>query len=868
MQNLWASTFSALLCGVVVAALSMGNQVSANEEEGTSQPPPRTETSTAATGDCAPLLDGNAQAQPVAATTKGSRKTTRTKRNANTAATHVADTTTLSAPAPVVAKASYTLESFMNFDDSNLALRHPFTVANAAEKMYALLTHMPARDAVDPLYRVKRIKVHPMIAGEHPAAGGRMVVGQEESIHPFVQFIGSIARGDRTGKAIGFPGPVGTGKTELLYVVSNIERNLGKEDKYKQLSYRFHNLHTIPYLRNMFRFSKDGEPTLKFIDPDMPRSPFTLLREDMQDRVLAEMLPRIREKFNMVVSKGWKSAEPKSQRILQAIFEHEIPEIASGEKTVDDLSEAQYLDILNKYVVIVPQTLLKPKSVAQMIRAQTDNPNWQALFAAANLGRAAHYGYDNPLAIDYRGQIFQQDGGLLMFDELYRNPPELLNVNLEIVQNHIAQTDYGQPVLLDVVPVWNANDESIEKAREDQALRASLDRAEKNPMRSLLVPNQIEAVALFQVEVNRFKMRDLNTNEIVPVDFTKVFPAVDALGKTETAYGRYALYYDNILIAPLTLNYMAWLTSASRFVTDQAKLMEHKDELNLITANPALFTNAITRLRITLGELTVEPAEKMELSRLRDLLREGEGGITSRDVETWIKTALNDAVETNSKVLTPRMLDMALHKLLDRGTIAPANKGTRADWQLLRSRVKLDMLLPKLDRDVKAIISGDAQKSERIYDELEREFIETANNENATHVIPDDGSQPIPINHDRLREIRQLYRQKWGRDFSPNFLLRQLRGARQGNGQGNGQRDGQLLEVVREHIAKHDSMTADYISAFDSLYKGENNDPEVTEKAGQVSSRLHRYGYDEQSFREAVAFVAQLRNEKNQPRKP
>jgi predicted Ser/Thr protein kinase len=762
-------------------------------------------------------------------------------------------------------RVAFQLTDFLSPDPKrNLALLHPFTVMNAAETQYALMSSLPAREAVDPLYRVRPIVIHPALAGESEASGGRMVIGQEDTIHAFYQFVGSIARGDRSGKAVGFPGPAGTGKTELLYAVANLEKNLGKQDKYRKWSYRFKGLESIPKLQGLFRRDREtGKLLSDFIDPDMPRSPFTLLREDMQEEVIRDVFPRIRAKWGMTLSKGWTIPEPKSEEIMKAIFQHEFPEISQGLAEVSDLTPEQYLNTLSKYVVIVPQSLLVSKREAGIIRAQTDSPNWQALFAAPNLARAAVYGYDSPLAIDYKGQIFQQDGGLLMFDELYRNSKELLNVALEIVQNRIAQTDFGSPVSLDIVPVWNANDESIADASAEQALKASLDRAERHPMRLLLAPNQIEAVSLFHVDVRRFKMRRLDENTIHPLNYAEVYPAPDRLGKTESSYGRYALYYDNggsdVLIAPHTLNYLAWLTSATRFVTNRSKLENFKGELNLVTGNPALFTDPINRLRIALGDRTVELAERIELSRVVNLLREGESGISSRDIESWFKAALNSASESGKGYLTPRMIDNAFQQLLERGTITPPNSASRAEWSNLRTRVKMELLLPRMAQDVKAIISGDGQKSERVYAEVEREFIELASRPKATHVVPDDGSAQVVINTKRLAAIKGIYRKKFGREFSPNFLLRQLRGARQGDGS---QRDGQLLEAIREFLAQQDELTSDYISAFDSMYRGETTDPSIVEKAGQIESRLHLFGYDVDSFREAVAFVAQLRSEK------
>jgi len=751
---------------------------------------------------------------------------------------------------------------FAENPDENFAVAHPFTVANAAEKTYALLMHEPPRKALDPLYGVKPTWVYPMLAG-HELAGGRMVVGNEEALAALVNFLGSAARGDRSGKAIGFPGPAGTGKTELMYVVDRIERSLPNvSPKYQQYSYRFQNLHTIPFLKNMFRFDREtGNPNYKWIDPDMPRSPFTLLRDDMKEAILAKVIPQIDKKWNLTITKGWSKPEPKSKAIIKAILEHRYPEIAEGLISENDLSAEEYLSAISEYLVIVPKLTVQNKTEAQIIRAQTEDPNFEALFARPNLLRQAFYssGEYRDLAIDYTGQVFQQDGSLLMMDELYRNPPSFLNLLLEVKQNRMVQTDYSEPVEVDVVPVWNSNDESIEKAQGDQALKASLDRDEPHSMRLLLHPNQIEATALFQVEIKNFSQRNLEENTLKPLNYTEVYPAVDPTGKTQTAYRRYALYYqsngENILVAPLTLNYMAWLAAASRFETSYEKMMKYKSELNLVQRDPSLFTNPITRLKIMIGQREVDTTVKQELYRIKHLLQEGQNGITARDIESWLKAAFQLAAESKKGVLTPRMLDQAFEQQFTSGTLKAPNGDTRARWQNLRVAIKDQILLPMLENDVRNIISGDGDRANRIYDLIEREFIELANNPNADKVVPDDGSQDLLIDQARLNKIRELYQKKFGREFSPTFLLRNLQGARRGQ---KPQRDSDLLEAVRDLLAEQDMLTGDFISLYNSYYNGESSDPTLSEKVALLEVGLSKYGYDQESFREALSYVHQL----------
>jgi predicted Ser/Thr protein kinase len=772
-------------------------------------------------------------------------------------------------PAPAAAKApvsrKWTLESFFDPNpENNLAIQHPFTVANAAERTAALNKHLPAREALDPVYRIKPVKIYPMLAGEHPATQGRMVVGQEEPLANFVAFVESLARGDRSGKSLGFPGNAGTGKTELLYVFYFLQKNLGKtEAKYKKFSYRFKGLYNIPYLRGLHKFMPDGKtPISEYFDPDIARSPFTLLRDDMKDAVLSAVKPEIRSKWQMTLEKGWKAPEPKSAKILQVIFEHEFPEIAEGQLAIDDLTQEQYLATLNKYLVIVPHSLIRPApSEPQFLRATSDNPNYQSMFVAPNIERMAKYGQNSPFAVDYTGDVFRaEDTGILGIDELFRAQGEFLNIALELIQNRIAKVDYGDPVELDVVPIWNSNDESISLAGENHAIKALLNRTESPPMRSLLGSNQIEAVVPFQVGVDRFKMRKLDDTTIKPLVHADVYPAADAHGKTHTAHGRYALYYSaegrDILISPYAMNYLSWFASATRFVTDRQKLGRFQAELNILNRNSSLVGNPIERVRLHIGDKEAKPTELMELSRIAALAEEGTDGISARHIESWMKRALKIAADSGQGVLTPRMIDTAFQELMDNDKNFKPKDDIRAVWQNLREAVKLELLLPKLGDEVRSIVSGDGQQAERMYDEIERQMIAVGSDPGATEVAPEDGSQRVLIDHERLLEIRKIYAEKFGKEFSPTFLLRNLSNVRRGTG---ANRDPDLLEAVKIYIARKHVTVAEFITALDSFYRGEAKDPAIRQKAAEIEPTLSAYGYDSNSFREAVAFVAQLK---------
>lgn len=743
---------------------------------------------------------------------------------------------------------------------NNPAVKFPFLIMNAGEKAAALIYSTPPQPSRDPLFRRRPVMVFPTLSGVLPESENRGVVGQEGPIAAVVQFIVAKASGQNVGKSPGLPGPAGTGKTEFLVALDKLQKNLPKTRPiYREYSYIWKDLDKIPSLARLHVAS--------IVSPQIPRSPFTLLRSDIQNEIFQEVLPEIRGRHKFTVSAGWTEPEPHSLFYLTALFHHYFPKYSLGTSSIDDLSREEYLWFLgklNEHVVIVPRSSVVPESKEPlMIRAQPLEANLTRIFASPNMRNAANLGANHPLAADYTGSFFRADGRPVGVDELYRNGPDMLNALLEVVQNGIVQTDYGQAVLADTLVIWTSNNESISKASDDQALKASLDRAEKNHMNLLLSPDQIEQIAVTrQIGAHMFEMRPLESNERVPYKAIDIYPLPDSEGKTATAYRRYALYYKGganrtTLVSPLTLNYMAWLASATRMVVDIPSLRKHQTELSLVTANPNQFLDPIYRLKVILGEIDPSSdAELVELSRMHLLLNEGDQGITSRDFETWIRYVVQVSQEKNVAI-TPLLADIAFQELLDSGKIKPEKHETRAHWQNLRRRIKQEMLLPRLGNDVRIIISGEGEKSERIYDEIARELIELANYPEADYVSSDSGAQRIAINKDRLQKIFAIYQKKNNIKFESKFLLRTFKGAGKTT-----TRDPKLMEAVRQFLADEDSRTADYISSFDAFYRGETHDPAVVEQVGRSERMLTKYGYDVAAFQQAIGFVAQMRAEK------
>jgi hypothetical protein len=183
-----------------------------------------------------------------------------------------------------------------------------------------------------------------------------------------------------------------------------------------------------------------------------------------------------------------------------------------------------------------------------------ENPNYNLLFVSQSLRTMMTYAENDPLAYNFSGKILQQDGGGLLLDEFFRNDLGLLDAYLELAQNNVAETDTGPAVEMDVLPVLTSNDESLERARQNGAMKAMLDRMHQVPMRLNLPPREIEKTALLMIGKNRFQMRSLvkvegdeairtGSNPIVPIDLNAVFPLPDDNGILLGTDGRYAIYY-------------------------------------------------------------------------------------------------------------------------------------------------------------------------------------------------------------------------------------------------------------------------------------------------------------------------------------
>ncbi|MCB0355811.1 MAG: hypothetical protein KDD40_02330, partial [Bdellovibrionales bacterium] len=796
--------------------------------------------------------------------TAAQKKTTTRRRAKTTAAKQTAE-------AKPPKRKVWQLKDFLSTDlEENLAAKHPFSVLSAAQKYWPIVNRLKPKKVKDPLYRVKDVLLYPAFTGELESSQGNQIIGQEEAIQELVTYIHAKARGDKSSKMILLVGPGGTGKTEAMTVLDWNRNWLSMNDEsFYEWTYDFVHLDKIPSLKRM------GE----MLTAEMKRSPFTLLREDIQDEVLELVGDKVRE-FAGYDLEEWRTPDPKAKVIIEEIMKNHVNEYAEGSWHLEDIPKEIYLSVLQQHVKIVRRFRDFKHNPANLVRAVPENPNYSQLFTSEDISKKLFYPDDSPLAYHFRGKVLRQDGGALAYDEFFRNDKNLLNTNLEIAQNGVVETDTGPALKLDALAILTANDESVDEAKDNMALKALIDRMHKVPMRHLLHPYQIAKAFLYTYGEKQFSMRSLleesaETGEqtsvrtpngkIEPLALNKAYPLPEADGKLVGIEGRYALYYDynrdqSILISPHALETIGLTAGITRLVTDVNAMSEHWHEMQVVSPRSHLYTNPAARMKVIMGEQSLEEKVRLDLYRVKNLMREGETGISHRDIESWFKTALELTVQKGRTSLTPMILDEAFKMLIDRETIAPENKNLRAQWLNRYRMVKNEFILPALYQDIRKIVSGDGEKAERLYDQIVKEIVARTDNPDVDDYIPDDGSSPQPIKDKRLKEIKQKFREIHKFEFNDSFLLRHLGGAAVG---GSVTRNAELLEAIQAWLVDNESDTSDTANQIADYYEGRNRDPKIEGIVTEAEARMAAYGYDRESFREAIAFWKKLVYEKN-----
>jgi energy-coupling factor transporter ATP-binding protein EcfA2 len=774
--------------------------------------------------------------------------------------------------------AEWSLADLLNPDPAqNLAAQHPTILMNNDQLNAFIKDFYPAKKVKDPAYRNVTYNYFPLISAGVPEAGGHQIIGHFGTIQSAMKAIDDRARGKRSGKMVGFIGPAGSGKTEVLNLLSRAGAILGmtKED-YFQFTFEFKDLQEIPELRALSYGHEENGSNPITRDVTLNRSPIVLLPKHLQDKVIETAKANFvqKTKFDPI---PFREPSGKTQRVIDAIVAHY--QRAEGKTSVTD---RDYMRWIARHTKIV-RRIYSQTQPATIIRYLGKHPEMQTLFFTENLALSQYYGPKDPLSYAY-GLIPSNDGSGLYVDEFFRQTGDVRDSMLDLAQNGVAQNGGAPAEKLNVTIMFATNDESIETAMQDGGAKAHLDRTIRLPMRHAIEPWHAVKIAMNDIGKTKFKMRNIDqipdvlmeptdigpsraTNQFENYDPQEVFPDRED-GAPLGSDGRKALYYipdsqsKPILIAPRALWMLGLTAAGTRLVTDDkifTKANEKMTEFHTFQKYRHLFTDPVERLKVLTGQVQVDRPVANELAKARDLLKEGQFGIGARELENWFSEAL--AIAANSGgALTPVVVNRAFDNILNNGkiTVTPQD---RPKWIAINNMVKANFILPALSSDVVNILQGQG-RAEKLYDDIKLELMALSTDHSADF-IEVEGNIRTPIDKVRLQEIYEIFYKLTGMAFDVG-LLKDFHFTV--NPASKTQRHQQLLEAVRQYLMKRE-LDKSTISELLEYFDGKAVSEQIRLRGSQAEEQLGNYGYDKLSFIQALIFVRDQQFELNRMRR-
>ena len=599
----------------------------------------------------------------------------------------------------------HTLMDLLSIDPAtNLAVKSPFIVMNAAQRMLALIFSQGKKSIKVGLSQ-ETYDYYPFFSDGLPVTDGRRVVGNEAVIATFVNNLQQQADGDRS--AVSIPllvGSHGTGKSELLTILAAGEKNLtnGIAGEYAHYTFSWKGLEQIPsLLPTLSPMVVDGKKIYTELDAPMADSPFTLLPAEVQKLVLTETSSKVQSILKGMEPSPVLRPDPASQFIRNEILTYYTL------KKGHSLSPSEIVQILNNHVVV------KRRLGGRMpiINAQPKDLDIPGLFFASNPALRFTYGPSHPMSWFYNGKFLTSHGNVVLLDEVLRNSQEFLDILLSAFESRVLSMGGSPDVPYDSVIIAATNSANLDEKMAKETGHAAVNRFLPLRMPWPVDPQQIASLLLLQKTSRLYQEKLILEDGDVP-SIVKANVLDDLLPRrtsglvSKTPDYRYKVYFgkgpDRVEIAPHTIMFMAEILGASRMsidATEAAKIFNGK----IVTSN--LFRNPIDRLRLWEGQLTSVPhSEIRELEILTRLLHEGEKGISSRDAGRWFSLALAAArTPQYGFTLTPSLAMKTLREMLSenpKGTIVTKNHKERLGWLSIADEVRDQLLIPRIEADI------------------------------------------------------------------------------------------------------------------------------------------------------------------------
>ncbi|OGQ14870.1 MAG: hypothetical protein A3B70_08410 [Deltaproteobacteria bacterium RIFCSPHIGHO2_02_FULL_40_11] len=727
-----------------------------------------------------------------------------------------------------IEKEAYDLKALLDPKHS-LAVSHPLMVMNAAQRILSLIYFGGMKEVAYPLSPDGKVRMYPVFSQGSRLTDGRLIIGQLAEIDELMEVI----------KTNGYKlplllGPHGTGKSEILEILALLAKNLTTlHPDFYMYDFGWQNLSTIPALQA--ELLKIGDHENVRMCP-MHDSPFTLLPKDVQEGVLTQAQERvlalsgqspapvrepcvqcqyIRGKvLQHYATEKLGKLKPEDREILKRLkglarfqtLSSEDQTLLSKLQKKGELSSEEILEALNRHTVVRRMVIDSSRGSAPIVDAQPQDTDWNGLIAAPHGLMRDILGPSHPLAWHFNGKFLGGNGNVIFLDEVLQNADDFRKFLLRTLQARTLDQGGMPKTPFDAVMIAASNTATRDKIVQDPNNVPQLDRMWEIMFNYSVIPHEIaklmvhfvklKGVTVWQQKLSRSLAKEEASDGAVSevptegvaqhavelANLEQLFPMVEPGKALQGPDGRYKYWAEKegrrIHVSPHTILFMADVAAASRIVTDvKAAERQLSDTQPHAILRSMLFRDLVTRLKVYQGLDRPLDSELEELKELRIKLKEGDQGISSRDVEKWLDLALSQATRSeNHFCLTPQIAIRVFRDLLNRGTIKAPNLKTRLQWEKYMQVVGRSFLVPDIQTDINVALSRDTGLVDATYEEILYEMMALNDDPSATRYTNRRTNQKRAINAKRLDVIRNIYLSLKGRPLAiQQIALQHLR---------------------------------------------------------------------------------------------
>lgn len=770
------------------------------------------------------------------------------------------------------------LHGYSLFDLADLAAKHPSIAMNAQQIAFAAVNVHGFTTVLDPAtYNTKEVKMYHAFSNGLKETNGRRIHGHLGPLQEYVHWLGASAQGaGASSKMPLFVGPPGSGKSEFLLLNLALVKSMQTHDsRFYDFTYEWVNLSEVPELLpivNKFDL-KDGKEYELAIRSPIQESPITLLPTNAQKQIIQLASPLAKEIGNVTPS---PMLEPNAfdGKIRDAIIKHYSQTLPKGAVP----TPKQKIEWLDKHVRVV-RRISGANGQQAKINAEGKDVDYNGLFTAPNPFVLSILGPTHPLSYNLNGKVLSGNRGFLFLDEFLRNNTELQDTFLEIMENRQVVRGGAPTITMDAVLAGASNLATLQKARDGEKNSARLDRMHLINTNYEVIPQTIAATILDMTGIKRVQQKKLLTKEELlnqlkflennPGEVQQLKTADLAPGNINDLYpmkngatragpdGRYQIYVrggsgDLIHISPHTLEYLSQVLSMSRIDVDPQKAVEKLPGAAIISTHE--YRDPVTRLKVLMGDISLNGAERAELASLKTLVREGETGLSNRDAANiWLAQAIEEAEKPeNYNVVTPTLLKRIFVEAMESGALKTPDNLTRIAWQNYADLVAENFLIPALASDITSALANGNRSIDDIYDVIVQELAaESADPDALSYSVA--GGTERRIERDRLNKIKEIYKQNNRKTLQfadLSYFLVSTNG-------GANSREPKLMRAIETYFTMLSTNMNQFDDLAQALIKKMGSAPDLA-RATQLE--LYAYnvlGYCPHSLREALDVMRQ-----------